>query len=251
VILEILPEADSLEDPELRFFDWDILPYMPVEFSVAAYRFGHSMVRPRYDLNGTIVNKLIFKKDSAPEEGEDLRGLRPLIPQWGVDWTKFFKTGESNPQPSRLIDIHLAGGLAKLPDIPDQDFESLAVRNLFRGRALGLPWGEAVAKRIGTPALGVEEVDLVGLGLDQKWIDEFQGKTPLWFYVLREAQVRNGGRRLGPVGGRIVAETILGLLAGDQFSYPNIEPGWTPAKEGVIAQAGGDFEMADLVRFAI
>jgi hypothetical protein len=249
LISAILAEG-LLEDPPLRFFKWSDLPYMPVEFSVAAYRFGHSMIRPRYDLNGDILDKPIFEKDSNPEEGKDLRGFRPLIPQWGADWTKFFKTGEPHPQPSRLIDVHLAGGLSKLPDVPDPNLHSLAVRNLLRGKALGLPWGEAVAKRIGETPLSTEEIDLAGLGVDEQWRAGFEGRTPLWFYVLREAEKRSSGLRLGPVGGRVVAETLLGLLAADPFSYPNIEPGWTPAGQGAMPQGSENFEMADLIRFA-
>ena len=77
--------------------------------------------------------------------------------------------------------------------------------------------------------------DLRPMGLD--------AETPLWFYVLKEAELRTEGRRLGPVGGRIVAEVFIGLLEGDHMSYLNQDPDWTP-------DLGQDFKMADLLRFA-
>lgn len=246
VMSSVLPDGSPLEVPQLRFYGEE--PYMPVEFSVAAYRFGHSMIRPIYDVNEKITDRPIFVLGSQPSDGQDLRGFQPLLPDWGVDWELFFELGSERPQSSRLIDVRLADGLRSLPGDPVPP--SLAVRNLLRGRALGLPWGEAVAKRIGETPLTPAEVDLAGLGLDAQWQAVFESKTPLWFYVLREAQVRSQGLTLGPVGGRIVAETFLGLLANDPFSYPNIEPGWTPGGQGLIPQAGEKFEMADLVRFA-
>jgi hypothetical protein len=249
VMSSVLPEGSLLEVPQLRFYGKE--PYMPVEFSVAAYRFGHSMIRPVYDVNDKITNKPVFLPESKPSDGQDLRGFQPLLPDWGVDWSLFFELdADQRPQSSRLIDVRLAKGLATLPGDPIPDPRSLGVRNLLRGRALGLPWGEAVAKRIGATPLTTAEVDLAGLELEAKWHGLFENKTPLWFYVLREAEVRNQGLTLGPVGGRIVAETFLGLLANDPFSYVNIEPGWTPAGQGVIPQTGEDFVLADLVRFA-
>ncbi len=67
-------------------------------------------------------------------------------------------------------------------------------------------------------------------------------RTPLWFYVLREAQVTEGGEHLGPVGGRIVGEVILGLIAGDKQSYLSQDPTWTPTYG-----TAGSFQMTDLL----
>ncbi len=222
------------------------LPFIPVEFSVAAYRFGHSMVRPRYDLNDEIVNRQIFRKGSRRGDGQDLRGFQKLLPKWGVHWPLFFEM-DGNPQPSRLIDTKLAAGLFALRET---DRPNLALRNLQRGVALGLPWGEAVARALGEEPLTADQLDLAGLGVDPQRLPEFAGKTPLWFYVLREAKVLNDGLQLGPVGGRIVAETLICLLAGDPFSFPNVDPTWTPAKSGLVPHEG-DFEMSDLIRFAV
>jgi hypothetical protein len=69
-----------------------------------------------------------------------------------------------------------------------------------------------------------------------------EDRTPLWFYILREAEVKAQGKRLGPVGGRIVGEVILGLIEGDSQSYLSQDPGWTPTYG-----AGGTFGMTDLL----
>lgn len=246
VLETILPEDGSIDwCKSCQCHFGDSLPFMPVEFSVAAYRFGHSMVRPKYDLNGVIRDKPIFKEGSERGDGQDLRGFQKLIPQWGVQWPLFFEL-EGNPQPSRLIDTKLAEGLFALRET---DRPSLAQRNLERGVALGVPWGEAVAAALGVEPLSEGQIDLAGRNLDAQWLPEFAGKTPLWFYVLKEAELLGNGLQLGPVGGWIVAQTLICLMAGDVFAFPNIDPKWTPAKVGFMPHEG-EFEMADLIRFA-
>lgn len=98
---------------------------------------------------------------------------------------------------------------------------------------------ETVARVIGIEPLSAEEVGLEAVG--------WSGETPLWYYVLREADVRSGGVRLGPVGGRIVAEVLLGLLDGDPTSYRAADPGWAPTLPSAHA---GTFTIADLLRFS-
>lgn len=122
---------------------------------------------------------------------------------------------------------------------------SLPARILLRGRALGLPSGQRVAKRMGVPS----GLILTGsdLGLEGKLADKFGDETPLWYYILKEAEVQQNGERLGEVGGRIVAEVLLGLLDGDPLSFLSVEPNWTPE---LPAAQPGEFTMADLIRFA-
>jgi hypothetical protein len=139
--------------------------------------------------------------------------------------------------------------VASLPhaliDLPEQivghteapEHHSLASRDLQRGGALGLPSGEAVARLVGVVPLTREEGGL----------DGWEGETPLWYYVLKEAEVRSGGQHLGPVGGRIVAEVLLGLLDADPGSYRSADPGWHPT---VPSAEPGRFTMADLLVFA-
>jgi hypothetical protein len=73
----------------------------------------------------------------------------------------------------------------------------------------------------------------------------FDRSTPLWFYILKESEVVADGKRLGPVGGRIVAEVFIGILEGDRLSYLRQEPDWTPTLGKTK-----DFKMEDLLRVA-
>jgi hypothetical protein len=103
-----------------------------------------------------------------------------------------------------------------------------------------VPSGQSVAKAMGLPPLGsIHLTDLKPLHLHER--------TPLWFYILREADVEEGGKQLGAVGGRIVAEVIIGLLQGDALSYLEQDPGWTPTLPGSSAD---DFKVTDLLRMA-
>jgi hypothetical protein len=220
---------------ETRWFKPRNELFMPVEFSAAAYRFGHSMVRPAYDLNQIVTDRPIFIPGEKVGELDDLRGFRPLPGAWTVDWS-FFLDGApgkaSKPQHSRKIDAHLARGLFDLPGFPDGQ-SSLAFRNLKRGEALGLPSGQDVAGLVGAKPLTAKQL-------------KAPVPTPLWFYVLKESGLV-GGRHLGPVGGEIVADVLLGLLAKDKHSFLNQNPKWKPT----LGPKAGKFELADLVRFAL
>jgi hypothetical protein len=201
-------------------------PYMPVEFSVAAFRFGHSQIRVAYHLNEIVQNVPIFLPgDVGPLD--DLRGGRELPGSWNIDWARFFVINGSTPQPSRLIDTKLSAGLFTLPNSP----APLALRNLLRGQALSLPSGQAVATALGLPALSGAELGGV---LDP---------TPLWFYILKESELA-GGLQLGSVGATIVAEVLMGLLKADPSSFINLEPRWRPTV------GDGDLDLAELIVFA-
>jgi len=121
--------------------------------------------------------------------------------------------------------------------VPVAAYRSLAVRDLERGVAAGLPSGEAVAQALGVDPLTPAETGIPGA----------VGGTPLWFYILREAQHRADGDRLGPVGGRIVAEVLVGLVRADADSYLSVDAGWRPT----LPSAGPDrYTLADLLTFA-
>src|SRR4029453_8906360 len=201
--------------------------------SVAAYRFGHSMIRGRYHINTFVKNARgdqgpipIFGPEKPPDELSNLNGFRRLPPQWAVEWKFLFDMpgADVQPQASLLIDSHLAGPLATLPPAVASDPPvSLAARNLQRGLRLGLAAGTTVAR-----AMGVEPLTPAELGSDALGA-ELGMHPPLWYYVLKEAEILEQGRKLGPVGGRIVAEVLLGILANDPLSYLTLETNFRPA----------------------
>jgi hypothetical protein len=229
-----------LREVRLRFFRWQRQPFMPVEFSVAVYRFGHSMIRPTYRINPTVPELPIFTPSATPDPLEDFRGFRPLPAQWTIDWSFFFDLDQGdNLQRARRIDRFLSPPTFRLPGFPEEA-AGLALRNLRRATALGLPSGQRVARAMCLEPLSDEDLGIVDIS------PEFVGNAPLWLYVLREADLIGGGSRLGPVGGRIVAEVLLGLLKGDPLSFLNVEPCWTPE-----LGENGAFKMPQLIRFAL
>jgi hypothetical protein len=220
--------------PTLRFYDFKEQPFIPVEFAVAAYRMGHSMVRTKYHLS----KRLTEIRKGAPldifggELKNNLQGGRELPGFWTIQWDLFVEFNGSNPQLSRLIDNKLAPPLVELPLVTDDKrFQSLPFRNLLRSWRLELPSGQDVARRMGIA----------------NPIDEDQ-HDPLWIYILKEA-VSNGehggkgGRRLGTVGATIVGEVFVGLLAADPSSYYATNPTWEP-------KGGKSFDLAAFLKMA-
>lgn len=198
--------------PNLRFFNPREHPFVPVEFSVAAYRCGHSMIRPSYAINAALLELrqsplAIFD----PISEDSLSGGRVLPPDWSVQWSFFVDHAKSQKdlQFSKPIGLQISKPLRSLP-MPATEtprLSSLAFRTLLRGWSTGLPAGQDVARRMAEPVL--------------------DGNDPLWIYILREAG-QSGGRHLGPVGARIVVEVFIGLLAADPRSYLAVDPNWTP-----------------------
>jgi hypothetical protein len=232
---------------ELRFFEWQNQPFMPVEFSAAAYRFGHSMVRPSYDLNDNVLDVPIFGRVDRPGHFDHLGGFRALPVGWTIDWRRFVKIGNSRPQPSRKINTRLADPLLHLPLNIDLKRNSLAALNLLRGKALQLPSGQEVANAIGETPMTAAQLKLDRFGLSAAHRAALEAETPLWYYVLREAEM-GGGQQLGRVGGRIVAEVLVGLLNGDPHSFLRQDPNWKP--ERIPAAQRRKFTLADLLKFA-
>jgi hypothetical protein len=209
--------------------------WIPLEFADAAYRYGHSQVRERYQVNRDAEPAPLFP---------DLLGFRPVPDVLTVDWSYLFDLpGRPPAQRAKRIDGRLAGSLIQLPQAitgaGDDDYGSLAVRDLQRGQGVGLPSGEAVAGRLGAEPLTPEEVGLGGAG----WRQE----TPLWFYLLKEAEHRGGGERLGPAGGRLVGEVLVGIVDADGESYRAVDPSWRPT---LPAAQRGRFGLADLLAFS-
>jgi hypothetical protein len=237
----------DLVDVAPSHFKWDPTtgPPMPVEFSAAAYRFGHSMVRDDYKLNDRHPNVPLFV--AHVESGPTLAGFRRLPRDLEIEWKHFFPIDPATrPQMSMRIDASLAEQLAHLPP----DGALLPYLNLRRGNDLGLPRGDAVAERLEVKPLSKAEL-LAALpqDADDRAQEFVVDESPLWYYVLSEARARgDGGLRLGPTGGRIVAEVVNGLLEADPSSYVHAHPAWTPTFADPQSRS---FTMADLVRFTL
>lgn len=234
---------------DLRLYKFRDSPFMPVEFSGAAYRFGHSQIRQRYDLNSVVTGVPIFKPpEQRPGILADLRGFRRLPGVWTLDWRRFLKMDEAGlPQATRRIDTRLSRALASIPAGPDPTRgSSLAALNLLRGFRLGLPSGQGVARAMGEVPIQNDALGLPG--------ETAGSEAPLWFYILKEADLVADGRHLGPVGGRIVAETFLGLAKADPSCFLTVDPAWTPSRafggHPPLDPAGDGLDLAGLIRAA-
>jgi hypothetical protein len=214
ILNEFLPAlvGESLAGQVLRegpkYFHTGRGVFMPLEFADAAYRYGHSQIRHRYQLNSQTAPVPLFP---------DLVGFCPVPAEHRIDWKLFFDApGTRSAQRSKSMDGKLVRSLIELPlaltgDVEIDDYHSLAVRDLQRGQGVGLPSGEAVARHMEIAPLTPEQVGIASVG--------WKGETPLWYYILRESDVCTGGDRLGPVGGRIVADVLVGLIDADPSSY--------------------------------
>jgi len=242
---------------ELLFYQPKEQPFMPIEFSAAAFRFGHSMIRASYDLNDNVLEIPTFVDDPvAAGPFGHLGGFRRLPGGWTIKWRSFVSIGGSTPQLSRKLNTRLTKPLQLLPPGLGTPRRELAVLNLLRGKARSLPTGQSVARKMGITPLTTQQLGLgafVPQTLTAAQAAALSEDTPLWYYILKEAEIApQRGARLGPVGGRIVAEVLIGLLDGDPTSYLRVEPTWKPP--GLVGQAPigqpGDITLADLLHFA-
>jgi hypothetical protein len=211
--------ADEVLQEGPRWFRPGHDAFIPLEFADAAYRYGHSQIRHHYQLNSQTDHVPLF-----PE----LLGFRPVPREHAIDWKLFFDAPGAKPaQRCKKIDGKLVRSLIELPvavtgECEIEDYHSLAVRDLQRGQGVGLPSGESLARHMGIAPLTPEQVGIASSG--------WGGETPLWFYILREADACSGGDYLGAVGGRIVAEVLVGLIDADPTSFRHTKQDWQSQK---------------------
>lgn len=206
---------------------------MPLEFSVACYRYGHSMVRGDYDYNlsfgrepdGSGNRRAMFDQIFQFTAGGGMMGLPTLPDNWIIEWDRFTGAAPLPNRVARKIDTRMALPLKSMRnDMPGMSgiMAHLSARNLRRGYVFNLPCAQDLIAALGDMGdpMPADQVASGPTG-DALRAGGFDTKTPLWFYTLKEAEVQHDGAHLGTLGSRIISETIVGLIVTDPNSFIN------------------------------
>jgi hypothetical protein len=194
--------------------------------------------------NGQPFFGMVFDPaDDSEHDPDDLRGGHRAERRF-IGWQTFFDFGDGEVKPNKLIDTKISSPLMDLP-LPvlpgGSGPSSLAQRNLLRHLTWELPSGQAIARRIHADPLAPGDL----AELSQYDDAGLRTSTPLWYYVLKEAEVMADGKHLGPVGGRIVAEVFIGLMELDPRTWLASQPRWKPTYG-----TRGSFTMTDWLKLA-
>jgi hypothetical protein len=258
--------VDNILEHGHKFYDGLAEPFfIPLEFTVAAYRFGHTLIRANYDFNlnfnrsgeqGTLPASLglLFTFTAfSGQLGDRNNQLNDTLPEnWIIEWENFVDVGKPFNK-ARRFDPKLVEPLFRLPNIEGRpepgDGARLAVRNLLRGYLLRMPTGQAVARALGEEHLSAAEIEKAAASDKQAQVLRDAGfltRTPLWYYILAEAAVRANGQHLGPVGSTIVAEVLIGLVRRSEDSILRTK-GWKPS---LPSSTPGTYLLSDLLKLA-
>ncbi len=229
---------------------------------MAAFRFGHSMIRAAYNFNlnfnfsgapGTTPASLGLLFTFTALSGQ-LGNFDTVPDNWIIQWENIIDLGTAaKVQMARRIDTQIVNPLFNLPDVQGTTEQGLAAvlaaRNLLRGFLLRIPTGQAVAEALSQEPLSAVQIEeAAGSDAERQALRDggFLERTPLWYYILVEAAAHANGRHLGPVGSQIVAEVLIGLVRRSKNSILR-QKCWKPtlpsARQGV-------FTLSDLLKFS-
>lgn len=256
--------ADVVQKGKCRHCDTTVAETatMPLEFAVAAFRFGHTMIRQAYDWNANFMRGGFFDR-AAVFDGKlnrlslffhtcnNLSLEEQLETNWIADWRRLldftgtgFDVGDADFVNAAAFDPLLASGMGNLGRAPNKPvLNNLAASNLRRGALRGLPSGQDVSAAMSTvKVLTKAEMkknlpeDMAGL-VDTLELDQ---KAPLWFYILQEANARHNGDHLGEMGSILVAETLVSLVKASKPSI--IASGWAPSQSPLRLSNGSEVD---------
>jgi hypothetical protein len=238
-------------------------PNMPIEFSGALYRMGHSMVRDSYYVNKNFDVFPIFSPTlpSPLITNPDLRGFQPLPANFTIDWSMFFPMPFSKGfQVAERFDVFMNETLFNLP-IVVANTASLAERNLLRGKTYNLPTGQDLARAFGIPEeeiltrtkgnmiIQTQDFPVITANDLNHLETVFGDSTPLFYYGLKDNHVNGNGEHLGSLSSKVIGETILSLMKNNPNSYLN--NGFRPVAGQYGCVSSGKYTFAEFFTYAL